>query len=202
LHTTKKGSNILAVIIIAIALCFALDKNKDKEISSSISVDSLQHIEKEQSKFNFNADIMINHLGNNGYTTSREMLKYLDVYVAKRQAENILVRFDIYHNISDKAIEWVEITVDSTAYFGINKPNALPNTEVVEATSTVASQVFNFPFFQNEEDLELLKNWLGENISSALKQGEIYETEIGNLYFTMYGNPYMRFLEITSEPKK
>ncbi|WP_168928792.1 hypothetical protein [Paenibacillus dokdonensis] len=198
-----KASSIIAVIIIAIVVGFAISDSKGSEVTNDTAIDSSQTLETKQPVFKFSASAMKNSLEDVGYVVREEGLKTLNAYVAEYQSDKLLVRFDIYHNKDNDQIEWVEINVDASGYINLNKPDAQPNSKVVEATNKMASQAYKFPFFnKNSVEEKKLTEWIDSNIAKATKQSKVIETKIGDLYFNMYGQPYMRFLEITSAPKE
>lgn len=187
--------HMVIVIILAIVVGYGISAYKEDASSSVSNAPVLM-------PFKFTASAMKNALEDGGYEVRNERLKTLDSYVGTYQQDKLEVRFDIYHTRDDDQIDWIEIFVDASGYIDLNNLDA-PNPKVVEATTKATAQVYKFPFFsKNSEEFETLTAWVDSNASKATKQGEIFETKIGDLYFTMYGQPYMRFLEITTKPKE
>jgi hypothetical protein len=198
METKKKTSNVLAVIILAIAVGYGISTNKDDNATSTNTSDI-----QASSPFKFTATAMKNSLESGGYEVHHERLKTLDAYVANHPIDKLNVRFDIYHARDNDQIDWVEIAIDASGYININKIDDPPNPKVIEAATKVASQAYKFPFFNKDsEEAAKLSDWVDSNVGNAIKQVEVIETKIGDLYFTMYGQPYIRFLEITTKPKE
>ncbi|PYY25853.1 hypothetical protein [Paenibacillus illinoisensis] len=192
----NKVPQIVIVLILALFVGYGISANKEgtsSHVSSSSPV----------TPFKFTASAMKKSLIDGGYKVRNERLKTLDAYVGIYEQDKLEVRFDIYHTRDNDQIDWVEVLVDSSGYIDLNNLDAPTNPKVVEATTKAAAQVYKFPFFSKDsEEFKTLIAWVDSNASKATKQGKIIETKIGDLYFTMYGQPYMRFLEITTKPKE
>ncbi|MFS0871755.1 hypothetical protein [Paenibacillus xylanilyticus] len=191
-----KVTHAVIVLILAIAVGFGISANK-VEISSHVSSKSTV------TPFKFTASALKKSLEEGGYKVRNECLQTLDAYVGIYQQGNLEVRFDIYHTRDDDQIDWVEILVDASGYIDLNNLDAPTNPKLIDATTKAAAQVYKSPFFSKDsEEFKTLATWVDSNASKATKKGKLIETKIGDLYFTMYGQPYMRFLEITTKPKE
>lgn len=196
MNKKSKVSHAVIVLILAIAVGYGISANKE-ETSSQVSSTSTV------TPFKFNAIAMKKSLIDGGYEVRSERLKTLDAYVGIYKHDKLEVRFDIYHTRDNDQIDWVEVLVDASGYIDLNNLDAPMNPKVVEATTKAAAQVYKFPFFSKDsEEFKTLSEWVDSNASKATKKGKLIETKIGDLYFTMYGQPYMRFLEITTKRKE
>ncbi|MBE7682233.1 hypothetical protein [Paenibacillus sp. P13VS] len=192
----NKVPQIVIVLILALFVGYGISANKEDTSSNVSNATSVK-------PFKFAASAMKKSLEDGGYEVRIERLKTLDAYVGTYQQDKLEVRFDIYHTRDNDQIDWVEVLVDASGYIDLNNLDAPTNPKVVEATTKAAAQVYKFPFFsKNSEEFKTLTAWVDSNVSKATKKGKIIETKIGDLYFTMYGQPYMRFLEITTKPKE
>ncbi|SCX81439.1 hypothetical protein SAMN05720606_101107 [Paenibacillus polysaccharolyticus] len=191
-----KVSHAVIVLILAIAVGYGISANKEETFSHVSSTSAV-------TPFKFTASAMKKSLIDSGYEVRNERLETLDAYVGIYQQDKLEVRFDIYHTRDNDQIDWVEVLVDASGYIDLNNLDAPTNPKVVEATTKAAAEVFKFPFFSKDsEEFKTLTAWVDSNASKPTKKGKLIETKIGDLYFTMYGQPYMRFLEITTKRKE